>query len=361
MTDTSLLESVKVSILSRGLRVDQGTLGVLLERYEKLTVHEYPTTAGLTLELPAQVLVNAPFDEPYCDGARASLQVDDGSPSGLSLRWEGSVIPVVRFIPLPGYLESRDSTGHKVTDVAFSHADRVRLSPLVGCAYDCGFCDLPGMVYKLRSAPRLTEALAIACSDRVLPPRHVLISGGSPRKRDYDAFEEVVTSVVRASPLPVDIMMSPLVGDLDMIDRLVEAGITGFSINIEAMSPHGGLTHLPMKYKVTRRHFEAFVRRAVEVTGGKGSVRSLIIPGLEPLDATLNGVELIASLGADPVLSPFRPARGTALENKPPVGESELHDLLAGARSIVETHGVRLGPDCVFCQHNTLTFPWDTR
>jgi hypothetical protein len=34
-------------------------------------------------------------------------------------------------------------------------------------------------------------------------------------------------------------------------------------------------------------------------------------------------------------------------------------ELLARARTVVARHDVALGPRCVPCQHNTLTFPWD--
>jgi hypothetical protein len=152
-----------------------------------------------------------------------------------------------------------------------------------------------------------------------------------------------------------------MVDNLDFIERVVEAGVSGFAINLELQGSEAALLQLGMKYRTTRRHFEAFIDRAVQLTGGRGTgnVRSLIIPGLEPLDATLEGVEWIASLGADPVLSPFRPAVDTALAGLPPAPEDMLSEALVQSRAIANKHGVRLGPRCLPCQHNTLSFPWD--
>jgi len=64
-------------------------------------------------------------------------------------------------------------------------------------------------------------------------------------------------------------------------------------------------------------------------------------------------------MGCEPVLSPFRPSRGTALVNHVTPEPALLSDVLDGAREIVARQGISLGPECIPCQHNTLTFPWD--
>jgi hypothetical protein len=145
---------------------------------------------------------------------------------------------------------------------------------------------------------------------------------------------------------------------------MVEAGLHGFSLNIEAsqemIGPQSTIRFLPAKARFTRPWFEAAVTAAVEATGGHGRVRSLIILGLEPLEASLAGVRWLAERGVDPVLSPFRPARTTELADRAAPSGDDLRAALAEARSIVaEFPGVELGPRCVPCQHNTLSFPWD--
>ena len=77
------------------------------------------------------------------------------------------------------------------------------------------------------------------------------------------------------------------------------------------------------------------------------------------MEETLRGVEALAALGCHPTLSPFRPAAGTRLAGQPPPSAAFLSEVLDRSRAIVARHGVRLGPDCVPCQHNTLAFPWD--
>jgi hypothetical protein len=225
------LERLKIEVLAQGLVLTPAAEAVLSsDGREPLTVHEYATTGGVTLELPWNVLVNAPFDEPYCRSSSVTLDADaDG---GLWLTDRGGAVKVVRFLPLPGYLHSRDAQGRPVTDTVMSHADRVRLSPFVGCAYSCKFCDLGEMPYAGRPSEQLLAALDVALADDRLPPRHGLISGGSPRRAHYEVFIQTCIDVIRACPIPVDVMMSPMVDGAWAIDRLVEAGARGFALNI---------------------------------------------------------------------------------------------------------------------------------
>lgn len=355
------LEAVKIAMLARGVRVTPEALARLTGVDDApLSIHEYPTTGGLTLELPDDVYVNAPFDEWYCDEATVSLAVRGDSL--VLTQPDLAEVPVIRVLPLPGYLNASDSEGRSVTDVAMSHTDRVRLSPLAGCAYTCDFCDFHLQPYHLNDQKRLIQALDIVIGDKVLPVSHMLISGGSPRKAHYDQFLHVIGDVVEHAVtrgLATDIMMSPTVGETAMLDELVRRGATGFSINLELFSGAAAMEHLGRKFKATRDHFGPFIARAVELLGTSGAVRSLIIPGLEPDEATLEGVDWLASFGCWPVLSPFRPAEGTPVQGTPPPSAERLRTLLDESRRIVAAHGVGLGPTCLPCQHNTLAFPWD--
>lgn len=361
MPERERLEEVKLSMLARGLRMAPAAKEALVStRDEPLSIHEYPTTGGLTLELDQQVYINAPFDEWYCSEATVLLDHRD---SRFVLTESGAPeVPVLRVLPLPGYLVATDSSGRPVTQVAMSHTDRVRLSPLAGCAYTCDFCDFHQQPYHLFDRAQLIEAFDLAIVDDALPVRHMLISGGSPRKALYEEFIRVVGDVVEhavSRGVETDIMMSPTVDGTDILDEFVRRGATGFSLNLELHSSGAALEHLGRKFRVTRDHFAPFLTRAVELLGANGAVRSLIIPGLEPEEATLEGIDWLASFGCWPVLSPFRPAPGTPVARVLPPSREQLRDLLVESRRIVQARGVGLGPACPPCQHNTLGFPWD--
>jgi hypothetical protein len=182
-----------------------------------------------------------------------------------------------------------------------------------------------------------------------------MISGGTPSKRDYGYLDEIFEGIIRSSPLPVDVMLAPRKDDI--IDRLAAWGIFGYSINLEIYNEEIAERLAPQKARIGLHGFAEAIERSVALTGGNGRVRSLILVGLEPLESTLAGVEFLAKLGCDPTLSPFRPAAGTILENVKPPAYSELETVYLKSLEIVERYGVKLGPRCIPCQHNTLTLP----
>lgn len=366
--DRGAVERVKTAALATGVRVDTAVLDALGGN-DALTIHEYATTGGITLELQDEVLVNAPFDEPYCPRSPLELSFLDEE---LVVALDGEdPLRVERVLPLPGYLSATDAEGRLVRDTTMSHADRIRVSPIEGCAYNCSFCDLAALKYRLRPVEQILQGIDVALADTTLPPRHLLLSGGSPgmAEKQQRYFETVCHEVVRhiraatrdfPEPFDVDVMMSARPDGPEFVERIVEAGAASFSFNVELYSDEGARRHIPLKHKRARPHLEATIARAVELLGrDSGRVRSLIIPGLEPIEATLEGVEWLASLGCHPVLSPFRPARGTQLAARAPVSADDLATVLAESRRIVARHGVALGPRCAPCQHNTLSFPWD--
>jgi hypothetical protein len=364
------LEAFKIVALAQGLQIDD-RIADALGGAAALTVHEYATTGGITLVLPEGVLVNAPFDAPFC--ARSPLELKPGVDGrGLVLRMCDAEVPVTAVLPLPGYLDALDDAGVLVSDIAMSHTDRIRVSPISGCAYDCQFCDLATVRYRPRPIDDILRAIDFARTDAALPTRHLLISGGSPPVRHasgQDYFEAVCLAIARhlreataidGSPFEVDIMMSARPDGPRFVERMVAAGVTGFSFNIEVYSDASARTYLPLKHKLSRGYLRENISAAVGLLGwGTAHVRSLIIPGLEPIEKTLAGVDWLASLGCSPVISPFRPAPGTALVDADPVAPSDLRRILDESRGIVRSHGVLLGPRCVDCQHNTLSFPWD--
>jgi len=355
------VERLKISCFVDGIAVTEPAAAILTQHgRQPLTIHEYATTGGVTFVLPGDFYVNAPFDDWFTGRAHAVLDVVDEK---FEIDFEGERFCVERVLPLPGYLGATDSQGRLVSEVAMSHADRVRLSPIDGCAYDCRFCDLPAERYRRRDIDHLLGALEVTLADDVLPVDHGLISGGSPGRAHYGYFEDVCGAVAAESPIPFDIMMSVREDDADFMHRMVAAGVRGFSLNIEAaremVGRPGDVQFLPAKAKFTRQWYEEALLAAVEATGGNGRVRALIILGLEPAADALDGIRWLAERGCDPVLSPFRPARNTRLAAKAPPSREWLAEVLVEARAIVKDHGVQLGPRCVPCQHNTLTFPAD--
>jgi uncharacterized radical SAM superfamily protein len=346
---------LKLHTLTRGVRLHPDVVRLLSDDGARpLTVHEYATTGGVTLRWD-DIYVNAPFDDWYCDQSRALVALTDNQ---LVVRFDGHEQPV-EVLPLPGYLGTTNARGESTTATTMSHCDRIRVSPIMGCTLDCRFCDLPALKYREHPSDELLSSIDVAKADHALPPHHLLVSGGSPGKGRFAWFDQTVVDIASRCGLPTDVMMSPREGDLDYLARYVDAGVTGFSFNLEVYGDEPALAIMPRKHRRSTPHFERTATAAVELLGaGTGAVRSIVIVGLDDLDTTVEAIELIAGLGLDPVLSPFRPAQGTALEASSPPDESFLLEVWGAANEIAAKHDVALGPRCIPCQHNILALPW---
>lgn len=352
----SAAERLKFGLCAEGLEVSAAATRYLngINGDRPLTPADYASTSGLILRLENDVWINAPIslhnpnfvaDPPF------QLDLDA---QGLLVRGCGLESRAWMWLP-PAYHGQKNQWGEDYSAFAFTHADRVRISPIGGCALACTFCDLPyEFSYRRKRLERLVDAVERARADPLQPARHVLISGGTPRPEDYGYLTEVYETVLgEFTDLPIDIMMAPMKDLLD-VRRLDRLGVHELSINLEVWGDKIGRRVMPKKHAQGRDFYLDFIGKAAEILG-EGRVRSMLIAGLEPIEATLEAIEALVQRGAVPVLSPFRPDPITPLRHLRPPTAAFLEDLYLRARDIAARRNVHLGPSCPPCTHNTLT------
>jgi hypothetical protein len=363
-------ELLKFRLLADGVRVSEEARDAWRERYEgPLTLAEYATTSGVSLVLPGQLYVNAPLGE---GDDLAELRFGDGT---FLVSYGGRDV-AVGVIPVPAFhtrtqIDAFTGTEQPYTNFGVTHTDRVRVSPIGGCAWKCKFCDLPyEFTYRKKHEENLLQVIFAARDDPVAPARHVLISGGTPRapvpdregrpgSNDEEWLDGVFSYLAERSPLPVDVMMPPR-RDAGHPARLHAAGINAVSINLEISDPQRARRLAPAKAKLGREYSLNYVAGAVEAFG-VGFVQSLLVFGaaIEPLESTLRGVQDLVDRGCIPVLSGFRPHHLTPLADAPAATYEEMVEVYQRTLEICERAGtgVRPGPRCIPCHHNTVTVP----
>lgn len=352
------IELAKIQLMTHGMKVSEAARRAI-EGDEKrpLTLADYASTSGISMELEDNVWVNAPikdFNPNFVGETAYTLDFKDGK---FTVSSNGLVISA-KPTPVPAYHDKTNKRGEKYTVFGITHTDRVRISPIEGCAVTCQFCDVPyEFKYRLKNSNDLIESVKIALADPIQPARHILISGGTPKPEDYEYLNRVYQDVATAFPdREVDVMMIPMPRLLDAA-RLKEMGINGLSINLELYNQEKAGKIMAGKNKASRQMYLDFIAKAIPIFG-EGKVRSLLMVGLESLEDTLKGVEALAQRGCDPVLSPFRPDPSTPMRNEKPPSVDFLVETYERARDIVNKYPeVKLGPRCNPCMHNTLTFP----
>src|SRR5215470_12346135 len=112
-------------------------------------------------------------------------------------------------------------------------------------------------------------------------------------------------------------------------DALIEAGADHFSFCYEFEDPEWFAKICPGK---AATHGQAAFFEAMEYTAkrlGRGRVSGEIIAGLEPIEATMRGIDRIVAAGAFPTVCVFRPTEGSALEGHPPPCPSDMRRVFA--------------------------------
>jgi hypothetical protein len=320
-----------------------------------MTPADYASTSGVILALDDDVWVNAPiaqYNPNFVSDTAFQLYMDGGA---LAVRGKGLSSPAKFWLP-PLYHGTMNEAGEAYNSYAFTHADRVRISPIEGCAMTCKFCDLPyEFRYRSKRVDGLLDAVQRARSDEMQPASHVLISGGTPRDADIGYVRDVYESTIVGFPdMAVDIMMVPIDGLLD-VEWLSKLGVNELSINVEIFNREIARKVMRRKFDQGLDHYLDFLESAGGVLG-RSRVRSMLMVGIEPVEDTLAGVLAIAQRGAVPVLSPFRPDPSTPMKDDAPPTGGMLSDVYLRARDICAKYDVPLGPSCIPCSHNTLTF-----
>jgi len=356
-TSLTAAERLKLSLLSDGLSItteaqryiDEGNGG------RPMTPADYASTSGVILALEDDVWVNAPiaqYNPNFVHSTSFELFLDGDK---LAVRGDGLYSSAQFWLP-PLYHGTCNDAGEAYNSYAFTHADRVRISPIEGCAMTCKFCDLPyEFRYRSKRVEGLIDAVHRARTDEVQPASHVLISGGTPRDADIgyvrDVYEATITGF---SDVAVDIMMVPIDGLLD-VAWLAKLGVNELSINVEIFNRDIARKVMRRKFDQGLDHYLNFLESAGGFLG-RSRVRSMLMVGIEPIEDTLAGVKAIAERGAVPVLSPFRPDPSTPMKDHAPPTSAMLSEVYLRARDICVKYDVPLGPSCIPCSHNTLTF-----
>jgi hypothetical protein len=347
--------------MSKGLEIMPDAIEYIREKNgdRPMTPADYASTSGIILVLNNEVWVNAPvalYNSNFVSAPPFHLGIESG---GLYVYGEGLESSACLWLP-PRYHGASNDADEPYNSYAFTHSDRVRISPIEGCGITCQFCDLPySFQYRRKRVAGLVDSIKVAMTDSVQPAAHVLISGGTPRREDFDYLQEVYATVLREFPQTnVDIMMTPVDGLLD-IESLNLCGVNELSINIEIFNREIASRIMPKKNRQGIESYLRFIEKSTEALGF-ARTRSMLLVGLEAMHDTLSGVEAIASRGAMPVLSPFRPDPATPLRHHAPPTADFMEETFLRARDVADRYGVKLGPTCVPCSHNTMTLADDS-
>lgn len=380
--------SLKAILLTRGVSVsDSARQAMARDGWKTPRLVRSGMSGGLEFYLDTcgqQLAISCAVNDAPANPSGLVLDHDDGFvlrqvPGGLRL---GQVF----LLPKPSYYRLSTTSGKPMAGIAQQCFTRLAVGVFGTCSLNanpttaCGFCAIRESARDNNDCPLKHDEDILETVDAVLASElgakieNVMLGGGTPAEPDRGVrrFAGLSKAILEEAPhWRITAMLAPPedCGDLMLLKK---AGVAEVSINLEFGSEEALRQYTPGKASVIgRERYLECLAAAVRVFGAP-NVQSLLVVGLTmggaaPSQAdwersaqdTLNGVNWLAQHKVVPVLSPFRPLKGTPLSHYPAPSPGFVLDLYNKARDIAMGHGMTLGPRCIPCQCNTMSLPSD--
>lgn len=340
---------LKANLLEQGINISKEAKGLLDSKSKIWLMDDYITSSGVSMK----------FENQY-----VTTRVDKSSNYMLIVKnnefyiFDGNEeIKAIVIIP-PKYMEDKIIIGGKtITNYVNTYTDRIRIQTMCGCANNCKFCNARDYGYSFNDVNDLDEAFKIALAQS--NARHAFISTNNVKnKEDFEKLNKVFEFFSKKYPeMGIDIMTSPRGFNSytdstqykPFLQYLKDMGIHGIAVNMELYNPEKFKFYCPEKYQIGQANYLKFIEEAIKVFG-VGYVRSAFIVGLEPLEDTLKGVEMLAQRGCIPVLSPLYPYG----EAQGDTSAKLFFEARIKSEEICAKYGIKMGPLCIPCAHNSI-------
>lgn len=311
--------------------------------------------SSLDIYITNNFIINAPIDIPFYSLSPFKVDIFDNK---LSLYYGEKFITYIKIDERKEYCDQFTQNGVSFQCVSFIATDRLRIHHSPNCLFQkrktgCKFCDVPG------DSKHFTREDIIEVIDWHLKHsnfRHILIGGASgDYPKEYVQILDIVKYIKSRCNKKIYIMTLPP-EDISVLDQYYAAGIDEVAFNIEIYNRDHAKSIMPGKGQITLDTYKNALLHSVELWGNKGNVRSILLYGLESDADFFEGIKWLASNGIQPIISPFRALKGTEYSHIVPPSTKMLINIFDKASEICHNNNLNLGPDCIFCQNNTLSF-----
>ncbi len=311
--------------------------------------------SSLDIYITDQFIVNAPIEMPFHNLSPFKI---DYINNRLVLYYGCEFISNVSIHEKKEYCCKYTKRGVNFQRISFIATDRLRIHHSPNCLFQsqgkgCKFCDVSGdsMIFDENDIKEVID-WHIENSDF----EHILIGGASgDYPQEYVQIQNLVKYIRMKSNKSIYLMTLPPMDNL-IIDQYYAAGVDEVAFNIEIYNREYAKKIMPGKGQIPLTTYQNALLHSVELWGNKGKVRSLLVYGLETDSTFLEGIEWLASNGIQPIISPFRALRGTIYADTVPPSTKNLIQIYNKASKICQKYNLNLGPDCIYCQNNTLSF-----
>ncbi|OGO30250.1 MAG: radical SAM protein [Chloroflexi bacterium RBG_16_56_11] len=275
----------------------------------------------------------------------------------------------VEWIPRPAYYTEKTTSHHNMVKIGqIGGADCLFFCYQNYCSFfpnheQCLFCNLVSTsstydsVLKKKDTGDIGEVARAAFAEGMA--KHVLLTGGCfNHQKEIELVADILKSIRDYTGLdrvPGTILPSPARGE-EELKRYHDTGIKAIGFSMEIWDERLYQAICPGKSSGTsHEEFVRSIESAVRIFGA-GNVYGVFVMGLEPAKTFLEGVKVIAGLGANIVPFVWSPNPGSILEGHRAPSSRWYVDTVSQAADIIQQAGVPSGTEnhCYRCDGNSL-------
>ena len=344
---------LKSQLLVQGIHFSPNVYHFLIEKGMRRG-----TYSSIDLYFSKSLIINCPLDLKLCSISPFRVDYENNE---LNLFYADCKISKVFIDSGIDYRDLKTKNSVLYGDISFLATDRLRIHHSLGCAYKtihkgCMFCDVPASTSSLKIED-IYEVIDWHLKNSYFD--HILIGGGSSvRDLEPSRVLSIIQYIRKHTDKDIYLMSLPPQKP-EILSEYFQAGLDEIALNIEIFDREQALKIMPHKGSISLSEYQNALTHAVKLWGNTGKVKSLLVYGLETDNSFLSGVHWLASHGIQPIISVFRPLRNTKMWNRIPPESSSLQKIYFDALSICQCYNLYPGPECLFCQNNTLSIPID--
>lgn len=246
------------------------------------------------------------------------------------------------------YFPDLPHTNTVVDDLATLHADGcINIWPSTNCCYDkpdikCKFCSLVPQTLEPIDPDELCKGLKIMLAQ--CPHYTLNFSGATYKSPDImvEYWATLCSKIREFSDCPIAVEFAPP-KDLNLVDKLHEAGATVAIMNIEIVDSDLRREIIPGKSAISLEHYHKAMERAVKVFG-YGQVSSVMIGGIQDWADIKRECEVLCKMGVFPTIMPFRPLDDCTFKYNKACNPQELIEMSEYLGELLRRYN--LNPEC---------------
>jgi hypothetical protein len=344
---------LEIDLFCKGMRLHDD---LSLEGARSISRTRAGLGSGLEIVLPTgswlkdRIWVNVPVEEPFAASSPYELR---GTPADGYRLWDcrDGTSYAVEVPREPAWYTSETSRGIPMHRVGVLQGTYLGIYVNMVCTFwnyqpalNCRFCTTGENVGEHEAADKAVSDVVETCRAAKAESgiTFVHLNAGFQGSRGVQFAEPYIRAIKEDVGLLVGAQLAPE-KDFSRYDRLIDLGVDHLSFCVEFFDPDWFAKICPGKQRVLGQQifFDSIDYCARRMP--RGAVSGEIIAGLEPVEATLRGIDWIASRGAFPTVCIFRPTVGADLESWPPPPYEDMRRVMVHVYEACRRHWIPIG------------------